>query len=172
MIFSVTGKFYNPIQKFYYESPIKAFSFVCKHSMKKLLVTILAVVYLTSTIGATVHFHYCMDKLVAWGLKQEKSDKGTCQYCGMHKSTASKHYVKAIKGCCKDDQKHVKLVDDQKPSVTAFKFAKIPGEFISSVFSDHSFEYVSSIHEEYPVNHAPPRQSGIPIFILNCVYRI
>ena len=140
--------------------------------MKKLLVTILAFVYLTSTIGATVHLHYCMDKLVGWGLGQEKSDKNTCQYCGMCKSPTNKHCYKEIKGCCKDDQKQIKLENDQKLSETAIKVAKISGELKSPVFPDHIYEHVSSIAEEYPVNHALPWQSGVPVFILNCVYRI
>ena len=140
--------------------------------MKKFLVTILAFVYLTSTVGATVHLHYCMDKLVAWGLGQEKSNKSTCQYCGMSKSPANKHCGKEIKGCCKDDQKQVKLENDQKLSETAIKVAKISGEIISHVFPVHTFKPVNSLPETYPLNHAPPRQSGAPIFILNCVYRI
>ena len=34
--------------------------------MKKAIVSILAVLYLCSSAGATVHLHYCMGKLVNW----------------------------------------------------------------------------------------------------------
>jgi hypothetical protein len=36
--------------------------------MKKILVSILAVFYLASSVGATVHLHYCMDKFINWSL--------------------------------------------------------------------------------------------------------
>ena len=36
--------------------------------MKKLLITILALVYLTVSSGATVNLHYCMGKLMSWDL--------------------------------------------------------------------------------------------------------
>ena len=140
--------------------------------MKKILVTILAFVYLTSTVGATVHLHYCMDKLVAWSLMQEKPTKNKCPYCGMSKSSANKRCSKEIKGCCKDDQKQVKLENDQKLSETVLKVGKISGELINPVLPDNSFEHISSILTAYPVTHAPPRQSDVPFFILNCVYRI
>ena len=140
--------------------------------MKKFLVTILALVYLTSSVGATVHLHYCMDKLVTWGLGHEKSGKKSCPNCGMSKSTTDKHCAKESKGCCKDTQKQVKLENDQKLSEASFKLAKIFAEIISSAFPNFSFKYVSSISVEYPVTHAPPLTEYIPLFVLNCVYRI
>lgn len=140
--------------------------------MRKFLVTILALVYLTSSVGATVHLHYCMDKLVAWGLGHEKSDKKSCPNCGMSKSTTDKHCTKESKGCCKDAQKQVKLENDQKLNEASFKLAKISAETTNPAFSDLSFKYVSSISEEYPVTHAPPQEKHIPLFVVNCVYRI
>src|SRR5688572_30125687 len=74
--------------------------------MKKLVVTILAFLYLSASVGATVHLHYCMDKLVNVGLwhKEEKQ----CGKCGMEKSDENN------KGCCKDEHKQVKLENDHK----------------------------------------------------------
>lgn len=140
--------------------------------MKKFLVTILALVYLTASVGATVNMHYCMDKLVAWGLGQEKPGKKSCPYCGMAKTSQDKHCGKESKGCCKDEQKIVKLENDQKISDASFQFSQVPFESISPVFSDYSFEYVSSLTEEYPLSHAPPRTQNVALFVLNCDFRI
>ncbi len=140
--------------------------------MKKVLATILALIYLSNSVGATVYLHYCKDKLVTWSIGHKKSDKNSCPNCGMHKSTTNKHCGQENKGCCKDDQKQVKLENDQKISEASFYLAKIPVETISSVFPDHSFIYVSSITEEYPVTHAPPQTPHAPLFVFNCIYRI
>lgn len=140
--------------------------------MKKFLVTILAFVYLSSTIGATINMHYCMDKLVAWGVGDGKTKAKACPYCGMAKTNKDKHCGKESKGCCKDEQKIVKLQNDQKISEASFQFSQLAVEAITPFYSDYSFEYASSLTEEYPFTHAPPRTQNISLFILNCVFRI
>lgn len=141
--------------------------------MKKFLVAILALVYLTTSVGATVHMHYCMDKLVAWGLGKEKNNKAkACSYCGMVKISADKHCVKESKGCCKDEQKQVKLDNDQKISEATVYIAQLLVETVTPAFSNYFFEYVSSLIEKFPVVNAPPRTWNVSLFIRNCVFRI
>lgn len=140
--------------------------------MKKFLVAILALVYLTTSVGATVHMHYCMDKLVAWGLGHEKSGKKSCPSCGMEKTTTDKHCDKESKGCCKDEQKIVKLENDQKISEASLQLSQTIAEAITPVYFDHSLEYVSSLTEEYPLTNAPPRTENVSLFVRNCVFRI
>ena len=138
--------------------------------MKKLLVAILALVYLTTSVGATIRLHYCMDKLVNWGFGKEKSGNDSCSYCGMSKSATDKH--RSAKGCCKDDQKQIKLDNDQKLSEVSFKLEKIPTEAISPVFAKYSFKYVTFFTSTYQLTHSPPQIAHCPLFILNCDYRI
>ena len=141
--------------------------------MKKFLATILAVIYLSTSLGATVHLHYCMDKLVAWGLGKEKTNGKSCPYCGMAKTTnTDKHCGKESKGCCKDEQKTVKLENDQKISNAFFQFSQIPVEAVTHSFSDYTFEYASSLTEKFPITNAPPRTQNISLCVLNCVFRI
>lgn len=141
--------------------------------MKKFLVTILAFVYLSSNIGATINMHYCMDKLVVWRLGDGKTKSKACPYCSMAKTSQDKHCGKESKGCCKDEQKIVKLENDQKISeASPFPFSQIPSEAITPVFFDYSVEYASSLTEEYPLTHAPPRTKDVSLFVLNCVFRI
>jgi hypothetical protein len=40
--------------------------------MKKFITAILAVLYLGTSSGATIHMHYCMGKLAEWGLGHQK----------------------------------------------------------------------------------------------------
>ena len=127
---------------------------------------------MTASIGATVHLHYCMDKLVAWGFMNEKSNKKACPYCGITKSATDKHCAKESKGCCKDEQKIVKLENDQKVSDAIFQFTQISSDAISHTFTDYSFKCSSSLTEKFPFTHAPPRTQGVPLFVSNCVFRI
>jgi hypothetical protein len=113
-----------------------------------------------------------MDKLVAWGLGDGKTKSKACPYCGMEKTNQDKHCGKESKGCCKDEQKIVKLENDQKISDASFQFIQIPSEAISPVLVDYSLEYVSSLTEEYPLTHAPPRTQNVALFVLNCDFRI
>ncbi|TAJ60619.1 MAG: hypothetical protein EPO58_05000 [Chitinophagaceae bacterium] len=128
--------------------------------MKKLLVTILAVVYITVSSGATINMHYCMGKLMTVDLKQEQ--KGTCGSCGMEKV--------GHKGCCKDEQKKLQIEKDQKISESSFQFLS----FVSDISVPCYFSYSdhSSLSISYPVSHAPPGVETIPIFIRNCNFRI
>ena len=77
--------------------------------MKKFIVSILAVLYLSSSIGATVHLHYCMDKLIGWSLEHQKDNR--CSKCGMIKKQKGK-------ACCKDEYKQLKLQNDQKAAAS------------------------------------------------------
>lgn len=72
--------------------------------MKKFLVTILSILYMASAMGATVHIHYCMGKIMSASFRH--TDEGICGKCGMKKSEQKK-------GCCKDEQKTFKTGDHQ-----------------------------------------------------------
>ena len=141
--------------------------------MKKVLVTILALVYLTTSIGATVHLHFCMDRLVALEFGSEKTKSKACPYCGMVKTAVDTHCGKQAKGCCHDEHRQVKAEKDQKTVDVGYKLERpfllisvhsIPGEF-------SSIDVFSSVLE-YPLTHAPPRASNTSLFVRNCVFRI
>ena len=126
--------------------------------MKKVVVSILAALYLCSTAGATVHLHYCMGELVNWSLAKSEGDK--CGDCGMDKDG----------GCCKDEHKFVKNNADQKTTYSSIQFIKVLA-VASPVAVFALSEHYSSLILEYPLRHAPPI-SGREIYLLNCVFRI
>ena len=125
--------------------------------MKKFLVTILALVYLTSTFGATVRLDCCLEKMVHVGL-------------GM--STPESLWHSAAKDDCKDDHKQSRLGHEQKRNDAKIRVAKYVPSSINPGFSEYSFHAVSTLTETYPVNNAPPQQAKIPLFILHCVHRL
>lgn len=125
--------------------------------MKKIIVSILAVFYLTSTIGATVHLHYCMDKLIKQSLFNAEEDK--CGKCGMEKDS----------GCCKDEQKLVKNNTDQKTSESTIQL--IPVAPSGSSINLSEIDHACSLAKKHPISHAPPG-SGSEIYLRNCVFRI
>ena len=130
--------------------------------MKKFLVTILAIVYLAVSSGATVNLHYCMGKLMSWDFSAKSKSK--CGSCGMEK--------RGHKGCCNDEQKMLKVDKDQKVSESAFQFLSISSVAIAVIHIELPLIYSSTLVTDNPTAHAPPRLGGVPIFILNRNFRI
>ena len=126
--------------------------------MKKVFAFILAIVYLSSVAGATVHLHFCMDKLVNWTLKDEGSK---CQNCGMEKDG----------GCCKDESKFVKNTIDQS-ATGAIQLLQAPAIDTNFSFTKVADSYSFSYINDYPVSHAPPLRTGSDILLHNCIFRI
>ena len=126
--------------------------------MKKIFAFILATVYLSSTVGATVHLHYCMDKLVNWSLNDEGNK---CKNCGMEKDG----------GCCKDENKFVKNSLDQR-AAGAIQLLQSPiiNNYFSFINVDENYSFY--LVNEYPSSHAPPIKTGIDILVHNCIFRI
>lgn len=138
--------------------------------MKRILATILTLVYLTTSIGATLHLHYCMGKLVSWGLLDHK-DKH-CPLCGMAPKKADKHCTTVNTGCCKDEHKLIKADKDQKITQSEFQLVKFYPEATpvnSLLLPDIS---ASSFAIEHTTTNAPPRLGKVPVFLLNCNFRI
>ena len=133
--------------------------------MKKFIVSILAVLYLGSSSGATIHLHYCMGKLVEWGLWHKKSDK--CSKCGMEMANKG-----TGKDCCKDEHKQIQIDKDQKTVENTFQLAQFSGIALDSGFIIYQDTVISSVTEKYPKSNAPARSREQPLFLLNCIFLI
>ena len=128
--------------------------------MKKLFAFILAIVYLASSAGATVHLHYCMDKLVKWSLSGKKGN--TCDNCGMEKDG----------GCCKDENKFVKNNADQRAADSFIQAVQIEAAILPSAFIVGNETLPFSQLKENPLSLSPPALNGNNVYIINCVFRI
>jgi hypothetical protein len=138
--------------------------------MKKFLATILAVIYLSTSMGATMHFHYCMGKLTSWGLINQE-DKN-CTYCGMPKNAMAGHSMAVKGGCCKDEHKHIKVDKDQKATESAYKFVSFSLDIEAGNFASLPDSYVASYIAGYPTTNAPPDPDKVPVFLRNRNFRI
>ena len=138
--------------------------------MKKILATILALVYLFTSIGATVHLHYCMGKLISWGLLDQNSKE--CSFCGMPKNTSAGHCMAVKGGCCKDEHKQVKIDKDQKATESANKYLSLPFKIVVGNFANLPEHYIASYIAGYPTTNAPPDLNKVPAFLLNRNFRI
>jgi hypothetical protein len=138
--------------------------------MKKVFATILAVIYLSTSMGATVHLHYCMGKLFSWSLTDK--DSKNCGQCGMPKSNMNGHCTSFKDGCCKDKHAHVQLDKDQKTTEAAYTFLTLSFIALPGATATLSDGYVASYIAGYPTTNAPPEQDNVPLFIRNRTFRI
>lgn len=131
--------------------------------MKRIIVTISAFLYLAVSTGATLHLHYCMGKLVKWELwHKEHNDK--CSKCGMAKSVSKD-------GCCKDENKLVKIEKDQKTAENPYSIQLLSVADVVS-FCERPVVPVFSVTIENHFNHSPPRNNDVAVYIRNCVFLI
>jgi hypothetical protein len=136
--------------------------------MKKIFVAILAVIYLVTATGLTMHFHYCMGKLVSWGLTEDKTN--TCSFCGMSKEDNNKQTKLTGKECCKDKNTVIKLDKEHNKTIQVL----IPNDVHATVCIPIEILSATIAVPEKGGNviHAPPARGQLPVFILNCVFII
>ena len=132
--------------------------------MKKVIIAILAIVYMGTATGATIHMHYCMGKLVSMGLLPGKDDQ--CDKCGMKKSEGK------YNGCCKDEHKQIKIDKDQKTTETLVHTMQAIAVEMPAAFVEIPFNNFSSLTEKNPYGNAPPRSASVALYVRNCVFLI
>jgi hypothetical protein len=138
--------------------------------MKKVLSVILAFVYLSTSMGATIHLHYCMGKLASWGLIDRESKN--CAKCGMVKKPSATQNTTTKMGCCRDEQKQIKTDKDQK----LFPFELFKSNSLSQAIflNEPAAQSIKafSIPVEYPNTNAPPLSGKLPLFVLFGNFRL
>jgi hypothetical protein len=136
--------------------------------MKRFIAVILTFIYISTAIGANVQLHYCMGKLVKWELGSGKKD--LCEACGMKKDPAGNSIGK--KKCCEDEYKELKLKKDQRASENAQALVFAPFEATPVTVYNLPDVKAVSLATEFPVAAAPPGTADVPVFLLNCNFRI
>src|SRR5882757_8658297 len=132
--------------------------------MKRVIISILAFLYISTSTGATIHLHYCMGKLVTWNLRHQPTDR--CAKCGMKTNHKSKK-----NGCCRDEYKQINNEKDQKLSQTDLILIHPAWFAIPNSAIELSSIFLIAITETSPVSNAPPR-SQIALYLCNCVFLI
>ena len=137
--------------------------------MKKVIVFILSVLYLSTSMGATVHMHYCMGRLVGWDLGNGESKD--CISCGMAKDAPMPGCSVGMKNCCHDEHMHIQSDRGQKPAQTWVEWGLTPA-LATFFFSEWNMSIVVAPAVAHPVANGPPSAYRIPIFLRNCNFRI
>jgi len=127
--------------------------------MKRTALILLTVIYLSSLVGVAVNRFYCCGKLASVTITYGASDSNG------DKSAKKDH-------CCKHKIQNFK-VNDSHFNVASFSFdhplpAIIPG--VIHLDNDQIFKVLPAT-VAYNGN-APPGYSNIPVYTLNCTYRI
>lgn len=132
--------------------------------MRKLLITILAIVYLVTSTGFTLKLHYCMGNLAEWGIGSKSSDR--CGICGMVTIKGNDN------GCCKDESKFVKNIADQKINETGVQVSAPESAILPvTCYEDNTLHY--SIENTFRLTLLqPPRCSSTPVYLRNSVFLI
>lgn len=126
--------------------------------MKKGIAAILLLFYFAFSTGLVISYHYCMDEFDSLQLGDNRTD--ICGKCGMHTGDM---------GCCNDEVKIYKIVDDQQTAAINFKLA-VPG-ILTEPIPVWNESPVSFTHQLFTNNHSPPL-SKQDIYLQNCVFRI
>ena len=132
--------------------------------MKKIVIAILAFLYISTSVGATVHVHYCMGKLAGWelGLAETKN----CDKCGMQKSLQKQN------GCCNDESRLIQNNTDQRITEPAFNFTQSVTVATPVSFFELPAPVIFSIVTANYGVHSPPPVSTVAVYIRNCVFLI
>jgi hypothetical protein len=126
--------------------------------MKKILLLAATIFYMASSIGATMHLHYCMGKVIERSMFASREAK--CGGCDMEKSDADKE------DCCKDEVQSLRNDTDQIHSQPiSFSVTQV-AQPAPLVYVENFFVLTPS-RLEAPVSHAPPRSLLQPHYLLH-----
>jgi hypothetical protein len=127
--------------------------------MKKVILSLLTVVYMVSASGLPMQIHYCMGEKVGFEFYHGVNEK--CAKCGMQEK----------KGCCSDEQRFFKLSLDHKMAGSvecpspAFKLLASS----NLIIPDLSFQNITI--PKYS-SASPPGPAGLTMCRYYCIYRL
>jgi len=131
--------------------------------MKRVFALLFVLLYVSTSSGAVVRFHYCMGQLVKFGLGQ--SEQALCDVC-----QGSKKPFK--KSCCKDVYKQAKIDRSQKKPASIFQMKQMVVTESAKVEWSHVYIPIPIEIGKAALSNAPPSAEDIHVFIRNCTYRI
>ena len=137
--------------------------------MKRILLIILAFVYLGLSQGPTVYLHYCMGELVQMGL-EHPGESSACEFCGMDSSVEGTAADK--EACCAQDAKSIKIDNVQKIVKSEFQFEQAPVLLPKTLIEQFLKSAPDKASQPSLADREAPPLQDIPVFVRNCTYRI
>jgi hypothetical protein len=135
-------------------------NFFTRGEMKKIFAIVLFLLYLATSSGATINFHYCMGKFIGWDIAAAPS---TCSNCGMKKENK--------KDCCNDKHTIIQLQKAQLSS-TINNVPNNPLVYIQPKYSSLIISSSSVNDKVIQLTHRPPLIQSVSANVLYCVFRI
>lgn len=128
--------------------------------MKKVLSSILLLLYVTASSGIVINMHYCMNRLDSAKLGVVKSE--VCPKCGMA--------TDELNSCCHNEVKIIKIQDVQKLSELNYNFISFKANAAGQ--SNIFVELFSAVDDySFVKNNSPPINKQ-DTYLINCVFRI
>jgi hypothetical protein len=132
--------------------------------VKKGVAIFLLCVYGITSVGSTIHFHYCMNELVGWTIGYNTNENKTCDRCGMDEKDG---------GCCKDEYAVFKINIDQNKTILSIHHL-----FFSRELYGHS-RIVQRFNEGFSIDSRsciyidpPPFVTDRRLHLIHCVFLI
>ena len=130
--------------------------------MRKGIIFILAILYITVTSGVPVNLHYCMGSLASVDYGYDNHDQ--CGKCGMKESAKKK-------GCCHTESKLVKVQDAHQWVKTQVQLIEAPVILPSQpLIPGMTLSVQNKLYHSYA--NAPPGKAQRPLYPPNNVFRI
>jgi len=126
--------------------------------VKKLLIICLLLVHAAASSGTALSVHFCMGEYSGISFAREKQSK--CSNCGMVDK----------KGCCHDETQLIKL-DAPVANSLLVEFGYLKWVPIST-FTYVPIKYFSVPNVLLDALHHKPIDSGPPLHVMNCHFRI
>jgi hypothetical protein len=130
--------------------------------VKKVAAILFLLTYGFTTIGTTVHIHYCMNKFAGASLWHSNNSK--CGKCGMKEDEKKK-------GCCKDEHKQVKLKAEHQKAAMAQYIQLLDVPALPAPFTELSSKR-KALSLTYSISNAPKKIPIERLYILDCVFLI
>lgn len=129
--------------------------------MKKIIVAIIAFLYMGISSGVAMDIHYCMGKKAGVGFYGDDKDK--CNKCGM----------KGKKNpCCHDQHKFYKLNDSHKNVTNDTHPPKVDTVAVVTTFYNRFFYKPTDAATKAVNVNSPPDYTKPQLYITNSVFRL
>lgn len=128
--------------------------------MKKVMLSILTIIYMTVSSGVAMDIHFCMGKRTGVDLYAQSNT--TCGRCGMKEKKG---------GCCNDEHRFYKLSDAHKivNNEHKFTFSFITHNILPAYPGSYPLFFNKPVISIIP---SPPGDPQLPLYISHCIFRI
>jgi hypothetical protein len=125
--------------------------------LKRSVIIVLAVLYLTTVSGFALNLHYCFNQLASVKIDAPANSCAKLQGSKMK--------------CCKDQKIEIKVKDAHQNNSPLHWSKFFPIALPASAF----IIFTPAVQSPVVVNvtdRGPPKRPGIPLFLQNCIFRI